>query len=229
MPKLTSLDVLLLSFVTHGLATSYDLMTQAGMPVGLTSQALKRLKRSGLLTGVIGARRSERFSITEKGEEEFRAALISERGEGRSSWLGRYGVFDSAPKAWFLEWFCYSEQDSGWNHMKWSIGELKHRIREKNLEVDRCLHEIYRLRSAAPEGDSPDIGPVAARVYWWMKVVSDVALLKAQVEVLENLASVLSKMPPIAQPRAMFLETLQTLADEDLRLDLTGRGSMPGS
>src|ERR1039458_10866044 len=47
--KLNPLQILLMVFVKFGLATPYDLMSLAGMSVGLTSPTLKRLEESGAL------------------------------------------------------------------------------------------------------------------------------------------------------------------------------------
>lgn len=209
--KLTPLEVLLLSFVKYGLSTSYDLMSEAGMSVGLSSQAFRRLKESELLTGVLGPRKSERFKLTAKGEKQLQEALNPER-EGRSEWLSRFGVFESVPKAMFLEWLS-ADQETGSAHVNWSMRELEHRIREKTEEVHRCLREIKRLRTAAPDDNSCDMGTLVAMVYRWMKAVSDVALLQGQINALKKVAPMLSKMPSVNQPRDKFLEAIQILQD----------------
>lgn len=52
----------------QGLATPYELKTKAGLSLGSTVPALSRLEESGLVkASEEGARRSHRFSITEKG------------------------------------------------------------------------------------------------------------------------------------------------------------------
>src|ERR1035441_2088409 len=81
---LSPLQIQLLVFVKLGLATPYDLITQAGLSVGLTSPALKRLEEAGLLASTPGSRRSMRYALTEKGEKQLKGAL--ETG-GPLSWL----------------------------------------------------------------------------------------------------------------------------------------------
>jgi hypothetical protein len=159
----------------------------------------------------VGCSVAPQTPITEEGEKELSLTLKSERAGCRDhSWLARYGVFESVPRAMFLAWL-YSEQENAWNYLNWSSDELKHRLLEKNEEAARCLRDIHRLRRSAPEGYLPDTGPIAARVYRWMKTVSDSALLKAQIEVLEQLWSVLEKMPPTTESRATFLESVEAL------------------
>lgn len=217
--ELTPLDVLLLSFVKYGLATSYDLHSQAGMSVGLTRPALERLREAGLLTGSRGERNSMRYAVTEKGEEELQAALNPKRTD-RLSWLARYDSYESAPRAMFLAWLS-SEQKSGMDYVNWSIEELWHRSREKEEEAQRHLRDIYQLRS---EDDS---AAVVAKVYWWMKSVADAALLNTQAEVLERVAPILSKIPPLTQPRDEFLKAIKNLQPRKDLMDFQMEGDNP--
>lgn len=209
LAELTPLDVLLLSFVKYGLTTSYDLHSRAGMSVGLTRPALERLREAGLLTGARGERNSMRYGVTEKGEKELQTALNPKRTD-RLSWLARYDNYESSPRAMFLAWLS-SEQNGGMDYVNWSIEELRHRGQLKHAEATNHLRDIRQLRS---ENDS---AAVVAKVYWWMKTVSDAALLDTQAELLERVTPILSKIPPMTQPRDEFLDDIKRLQYEQDR------------
>jgi DNA-binding PadR family transcriptional regulator len=74
---LTSLELLICSFVDRGLRTAYDLHRQAGLSIGSTIPALTRLETSGLLkkqTVTTGDRRSNSYRLSPTGRKLARTA-----------------------------------------------------------------------------------------------------------------------------------------------------------
>jgi DNA-binding PadR family transcriptional regulator len=196
LKKLTPPDVLLLALVKYGLATSYDLLSQAGIPVSVTSPALQRLKESDLLTSTTGARNSERYNITKKGEDELRALLTSDQTRD-FLWLSKSGIFESAHRSLFLTWL-FSEAGLE-KDVSWAIDELRFRSSKSERTAKEIQENIGRLPSGQ-NGDPVDLGRFVAMTYQWMKTVSDAALLKAQADALEKAAAAFSKMSPAPHP-----------------------------
>src|ERR1035437_7860359 len=94
--ELNPLQIFLLVLVEFGLATPYDLLSKAGLGVGLTSPALKRLKEAGLLTSTPGPRNRVRYAITKEGRATLRENL--EVGPPPFWQQGQTDVFESLPR-----------------------------------------------------------------------------------------------------------------------------------
>ncbi len=100
--KPNPLQVLLLALIKYGHSTPYDLKSLAGMSVGLTLGPLKRLQEAGLLSCESGPRNKLQYTLTQRGDDELRAAL--ETGKKQDWWLGKFGIFESVPRAILLAW-----------------------------------------------------------------------------------------------------------------------------
>jgi DNA-binding PadR family transcriptional regulator len=195
--ELNPLQVLLLVFVQFGLSTPYDLMSQAGMSVGLTSPALKRLEKEGLLTCASGPRNRMRYSMTEKGEDKLRASFGS--GQPRQWRLGRFDTFESAPRAIFLAW-ASSGVDDAHRCVSRAAKELEHQSQRKQREAEELHDSMLHLNADLARGEPGfDKGILIAMVYRLMKVASDAALLKLQAEAVGKMFSLLSDLPPAPQ------------------------------
>jgi DNA-binding PadR family transcriptional regulator len=195
--ELNPLQALLLVFVKFGLSTPYDLMSQAGMSVGLTSPALKRLEKEGLLTCVSGPRNRMRYSMTEKGEDKLRASL--ESGQTRQWRLGRFDTFESAPRAIFLAW-ASSGVDDAQRCVSRAAKELEHQSQRKQREAEELHDAMLHLNADLSKGEHGfDKGVLIATVYRWMKVSSDAALLKMQADAIGKMSPLLPDLPPAPQ------------------------------
>ena len=197
LPKsddLNQLQVQLLVFVKFGLATPYDLMSQAGMSVGLTSPALKRLEEAGLLTCTLGARKSMRYAITEKGDELLGIALKSGRP---THWrLGRYESFESAPRAILLAWASFGMEEAS-RCVDQASEELRFQAQQKEGDAEQLRLAMHRLESTLfQENADANKGELMATAYRWMKAASDAALLRLQVEAMKAFGPLLQELPP---------------------------------
>ena len=74
--SLTSLDVFLLALIDSGVATSYGMREQAGVSVGASRPAMRRLKKLGLVEhGKAEARNKLAFRLTQRGRRAIVAGL----------------------------------------------------------------------------------------------------------------------------------------------------------
>lgn len=197
--KLNPLQTLLLVFVKFGLATPYDLMSLAGMSVGLTSPTLQRLEKSGALTRTIGPRNSTRYAITEKGEEQLRKSL--ESSKDFNSLFGEYEKFESAPRAILLAWL-YAGFTDALQCVTWVTEELRGQSEKKEREAEKIRQSMIELEAdlfkAEPDYDK---GVLMATAYRWMKVKSEAALLKLEAEAIGTTTQLLSELPSELQIR----------------------------
>src|SRR6185369_7335397 len=85
MKTLTSLELFILSCFDRGLETPYDLSRVAGLSLGATNPALKRLVKSGLLKRSTGASVSNRprheYTLTPDGRQAARNGWKASLGE----------------------------------------------------------------------------------------------------------------------------------------------------
>jgi DNA-binding MarR family transcriptional regulator len=186
-------QVLVLALVRCGLRTPYDLKSQAGMSVGQSSPVLKLLERARLLTTEPGPRGSLRYFTTEKGEAELRAAVAL--GKNENWWVGKFGVFESIPRAVLLAWLGSDLED----FPKW----LGYAQEELLLAAHRTEQEAEDLRVRMERlrlNPSPFSKPIlVGTTYRWMRTTADAALLKAQAELMDDLAPLLTDLPPAPQ------------------------------
>jgi DNA-binding PadR family transcriptional regulator len=196
--ELKSHEVLLLLFAKFGLSTPYELMSEAGMSVGLTSPALKQMEKEGLLTcSSPGPRNRTVYSITEKGEEKLEMSLSSDLS--RQWRLSKFDTFESAPRAIFLAW-----ANSGVNDALRCVGrateELENQGRKKQQEADELRDSMLQQNLDLTKGEPGfEKGVLIATAYKWMKVSSDAALLKLQAEAISKMAPLLSDLPQAPQ------------------------------
>ena len=134
----------LLVLVKHGLATPYDMLSKLGLGVGATSPPLKRMEKAGLLTGTSQPRRSTRYAITEKGEEELRSQI--ESGRMRHWWIEESYVYRSTPRAMFLSWL-YSGPKQISDCVDVAMQELRFLAHKKKQEAQAIRETIPRFEA----------------------------------------------------------------------------------
>ncbi len=192
--NLSPLQVLLLVLVKFGHSTPYDLKTWAGMSVGLTLSPLKRLQEAGLLSCEAGTRNKLQYTLTQKGDEELRAAL--EDGKKQDRWLEEFGIYESLPRAILLAWLS-SDQESAPAWLDRAVEDLLHQASRKDGDAEDLRRKMERFKQLFPENvDIREQGQLVATTYKWMKTVMDAALLKAQAELVRTMAPVLCNLPP---------------------------------
>jgi DNA-binding PadR family transcriptional regulator len=193
--RLNALDVLLLVFVKHGLATTYELRSQAGIGGSLTVKQLQLLEKNGLLASTSGnERKAKRYAITEAGEKKLLEALDLEMQK-----RGRLGI-ESMARALFLEWL-YPNQISGAETERATAAALDIYRKEKELEAERLKAAIDQIKRRSPGGDyGSQAGQLVANTFMWIRARSDVALLMAQSKVLDPLVGLSKELPPAPMP-----------------------------
>jgi DNA-binding PadR family transcriptional regulator len=182
--------ILVLALVESGLKTTYDLKLHAAMSVGQSGPVFQHLERAGLLTAEPGTRSSLRYSITDKGESELRAVLAA--GKIESWWVGKFGFFESIPRAVLLAWLASDLEDfPRW--FGYAEEELQAAAQRAKLEAEDLRNQMERLR----RNPSPRRRPLLVGIsYRWLKAQTDALLLEAQAELVETLAPLLTDLPP---------------------------------
>jgi DNA-binding PadR family transcriptional regulator len=192
--KLTPLQVLLLTLVKFGHSTPYDLMTSAGMSVGLTLNPLKRLQEAGLLNCEKGTRSKLQYTLTMKGDDELRAAL--EGGKKQVRWREESAIYEALPRAILLAWLS-SDLENVPEWLDRAVEDLLHQARRKEADAEDLRRKMERLKPLFPKDeDTREQGQLVATTYKWMKTATDAALLKAQAELVQTLGPVLRDLPP---------------------------------
>jgi DNA-binding PadR family transcriptional regulator len=192
--KLNPLQVLLLALIKYGHSTPYDLKSLAGMSVGLTLGPLKRLQEAGLLSCESGPRNKLQYTLTQKGDNELRAAL--EAGKKQNWWLGTFGIFESVPRAILLAWLS-SDLENAPEWLGHAAEELLSEASNKEREAEDLRRKMERIKQLFSEDERiEEKGRLIATTYQWMKAVTDAAHLKAQAELVRTLTPVLLDLPP---------------------------------
>ncbi len=187
------LHVLLLVLVKCGLATTYDLKSEAGISVGLTATALRRLEKAGLLISAPGSRKSVRYAVTEKGEDELRTQI--ESGRMRHWWLEDSSIYKSIPRALFLAWL-YADTKQMSDCADLALQELQTLARNKKQEAHRLREAMLRSEaSCRRDGRKDREGSLIATVYQWLKAESDAALFTVQIEAMKTMRPLLANLP----------------------------------
>jgi DNA-binding PadR family transcriptional regulator len=189
------LQVLLLALVKYGISTPYELKSLAGMSVGLTLGPLRRLEEAGRLSCERGNRNKLQYTLTQKGEDDFRAAL--EEGRKKDWWLATFGIFESIPRAIVLAWLSSDMKDAR-RWLRNAAEDLLRQAKTKGQEAEGLQRKMERFKLRSPDDeDIKEQGLFIATTYQWMKTVSDAALLEKQAELVDTLMpALLSLMPP---------------------------------
>jgi len=187
--KLNLISVFLLSFVKAGLTAPYDLISQAGLSVGVTSPTLKRLEAAGYLSQSLGSRRRVDYSLTEKGEEELRLAIESGR---QDYWgIGRSVNYESALRAALLLWLNFGMEETT-RFAEFAADQLQVQAELKEHEARGIYIAIEKRHLFDEEGNH---GKLVASAFSWMKSLSDREILLGQADSVRRIPALLARLP----------------------------------
>jgi DNA-binding PadR family transcriptional regulator len=179
--KLNSLEVLLLVFVSHGKATTYDLMINAGMSPGLTGPALKRMKAAGLLSTSSGARKVVRYALTKSGQRLLEHSL---RTAGTHKWWlePNTSFSENWPRSLFLIWLT-GGFDAVATWTLWAEEELKKLRAKKRKEADSLIDDFESLtQEYKRDPNSCDKGSILTQAYRAMKANAEAEIVACQFQ-----------------------------------------------
>ncbi|HYD16530.1 MAG TPA: hypothetical protein VEB03_00840 [Candidatus Nanoarchaeia archaeon] len=165
-PTRSSLELLILTLLKQGLSTTYDLQTEAGLSLGATVPALKRLAAAKLVTRKDAGRRIE-FSVTREGEK----ALASWTAPTRPS-----TDMDDLLRSAYLAWMAGGKNDAA--------ALLRQAIRARSRWAEELRDQIAGVElplTTKPGSDS----------YRWLRTVAEAERADADVKALESLAKAL--------------------------------------
>lgn len=193
-PELNPLQIFLLVLVGFGLATSYDLLSKAGLGTGLTSPALKRLQKAGLLTSTPGPRNRLRYAITEKGAKQLRESV--KPGELKYWQLGQMDVYESLPRGIILAWL-HSGADAAREGAIRAGGNLVTMARRKEREAKELRGTMNRLQADIVKNDpAADEGMLVATAYQWIKALCETELFLGQSHAIGVILNSIADLPP---------------------------------
>jgi DNA-binding PadR family transcriptional regulator len=166
----STLEVLILALLKQGLTTTYDLQTRAGLSLGATVPALKRLGMAKLVTKTASGRKFN-FALTRDGEK----ALNSWTATGRVP-----SEFDELLRTAYLTWLVGRSRSN-------AAAVLRKATRARMRWAEE-LHDETRGMDLS-KVRMPD-----AESYQWMRTVSEAARASAEAGALEALAQAID--PP---------------------------------
>jgi DNA-binding PadR family transcriptional regulator len=197
--ELSPLEILILGFVQLGLSTPYDLMSQAGLSVGVSSPALKRLLQDGLLNQTAGPRNRTDYALTKQGNERLRSSLMALRNEARL--LLRLSRFGSASRVILLLWLYFGIEEAT-ACIERAAEAIRHEAKKRTREGEDLRDDMMRL-SASPTdlfvGEVSSRGAMLAVAVRWLKVRSEASQLAKEADVVESMAELLSDLPASLQ------------------------------
>ena len=192
--ELNPLQLFLLVLVEFGLGTPYDLLSKAGLGVGLTSPALKRLKEAGMLNSEPGPRNRVRYAITEKGRKTLRENM--EVGPPPFWQQGPPDVFESLPRGVILAWLNSGTEEAGYG-----VAEAAYKLSVLERKRQREAEEL-RASMVHLQAEIVDQSPVAAKgvliatAYQWIKAECDARLFRLQRQAVSEIDKLLAELPP---------------------------------
>jgi DNA-binding PadR family transcriptional regulator len=177
----SNLELFVLALIQRGLGTPYDFRLKAGLSVGSTSPALKRLEDDGLITGSDpGARASRRFTLTAKGSR-----VLNKEWE---SHLNSHPTdLDSIVRIAYLAWE-FQGRNAAAKYLQ---------------ESSTALYGLAASRKAEAERLSPAItdSPVA-ETFLWLRTRGEAMRLEVDATLLKDLAEEIGPKKRKAQLKA---------------------------
>lgn len=192
--ELNPLQIFLLVLVKFGLTTPYDLLSKARLGAGLTSPALKRLEKAGLLSSTPGPRNRLRYVITDEGEDALRGNLM--RGQTHYWRYGKTDTFESLPRGIVLAWLQAGTEEAshGVSRAANKLVALSHSKEREATELRGFMNSLKA--DIASKDPATDEGMLIATAYQWIKAESDAALFRLQAEAIEKIIPLLEDLPP---------------------------------
>lgn len=195
--ELNSLQILLLALVNLGLASPYDLLSKAGLGVGLTSPALKRLANAGLLDSTPGPRKRLRYTVTPEGKDQLRQSLAA--GPGFFWRHGQTDIFESLPRGIILAWL-HSELGAA----RYGVERARRDLLKLAVKREREAKELRDSVQGQADGPEPKTAGSAALMagtaYRWVKAESEAILYRLQAQATEEIEQLLETLPPPPHP-----------------------------
>jgi DNA-binding PadR family transcriptional regulator len=194
-------EIVLLFWVKTGMGTPYAMFNLAGLAIGGSSPALKRLERAGLLTSEEGPRNRMLYSVTADGEARLRAAL--EAGPevyGRQLMGSRY---QSLHRAIFFAWVkgkpseALAAIDSAEQEINWQAGRAR-------SDADRHRHILGRINVQSVFVSDDTRAEYLAAAFRMIEAVAHSAELACQVNALPFLRKLVEELPA---PPETFLQS----------------------
>jgi DNA-binding MarR family transcriptional regulator len=167
----SSLEVLILALLKQGLTTTYDLLARAGLSLGATVPALKRLVAVQLVTKKTSGRKFE-FSLTREGEK-----LLA-------SWTApqRTSDMDEVLRSVFLEWMLGGGRAD-------AAALLRQATRARVRWAEELRDQLVGVK--LPLDTRPD-----PEAYRWPRTVLEAERAEADVKALESLTKALEWKKP---------------------------------
>lgn len=163
----SNLELFVLALVQRGLGTPYDFRLKAGLSVGSTSPALKRLEDDGLITGSDpGARGSRRFTVTAKG-----GRVLNQEWESHLN--NHLTDLDSIVRIAYLAWE-FQGRNAAAKYLQ---------------ESSTALYGLVASRKAEAERLSPAVTePPVAETFLWLRTSGEAMRLEVDATLLKDLA-----------------------------------------
>ena len=161
------LDLFVLALVQSGMATTYDLKSQAGLSVGSTSPILARLEEAGYVEAPKAerGRGTRRFSITTAGRKHL--------STGWTQLLDRRPTdTDEILRITYIAWVMGS-RDMAATFVENSAAGLGHLAATRQAEVNQLRGTLG--------------GQLGGRAFRWLRTAAEAARLQAQAEALKQL------------------------------------------
>jgi DNA-binding PadR family transcriptional regulator len=193
---LNSIELLIITLVVEGLTTRYDLTVRAGMSVGATGPALKRMEKAGYLKSTLGPRRKQTYSVTKKGFSAFRQTLTGRNAT--FSWEEGIAGIESIPRTVLLLWI-YSNEQGVREFLEFATLSLNGQAARKQLEADSLENEVTRLDQALLSKSTLNAQGTREQLVGTLlkaiKAKSDALFLTTQSAALESLFGYFPKLP----------------------------------
>ena len=167
----SNLELFVLALIERGLGTPYDFRLKAGLSVGSTSPALKRLEDDGLITGSDpGARASRRFTLTAKGRK-----ILKQEWE---SHLNSHPTdLDSIVRIAYLAWE-FQGRNAAAKYLQESTTALCGLAASRKAEAERLSQAVTER-------------PVA-ETFLWLRTRGEAMRLEVDATLLKDLAEQIS-------------------------------------
>jgi len=164
---LSNLEYFILTLVETGIKTPYELMTRAGVSLGSSIPALRRLKSLKLVSeSKAGSRRAKQFSVLKDGTEVLTAELVEHLRSNPTD-------LESMLRIAWLAWMKKSEDDY-------------RRLLKKSATSLRARSKHAKTEAAELAGRISDRN--AAEKFRWLRVHLEASRLEAEAAAIGNLS-----------------------------------------
>lgn len=193
---LNSFEALVIALVMEGLRSRYDLTVRAGMSVGSTAPALKRLEKAGYLKSTLGPRRRQSYEVTSRGVAALKETLTG--GLDTFWWETGLAGVESIPRTVLLLWI-YSDSQVVREFLNFATQDLAAEAEKRERDVASLEIEMKRLdRLLAGKAARKTIESrqqLFAILNKALKAKADAVFLKAQSGAMAQLFEIVPHLP----------------------------------